>query len=224
MTENEFRQRDLLLREEWFNSYGKLDADFIYDGATNPALWIASRWRIMCLLKEAHGGGCWNHAEAINEHNGLLRVGGTANQATHNRMVEWLYAIESTLEQKPADVENDRTRNYTEARETMMRSAWVNIKKSDGVAYSNNNDLHQVLKRDAPFLRRQIELLSPRFILCGRTFGIVKDELFPNCERIPNTKFSYRQGQGRIIFDYYHPARQSRESYKDFVEEVKKLI
>jgi hypothetical protein len=221
--EKEIIHCDSLLRDEWFNSYGQADIDFIYDGATDPFRWITSRWRIMCLLKEAHGGGIWNHAEEIKNCNGLLRVGGSANQAVHYRMVEWLYAIESTLEQKSIDVENDRSQNYPGARETMLRSAWVNIKKADGVPYSNNNNLHQVIKRDAPFLRRQIEMLNPRLILCGKTFDIVKDELFQGCERIPNTEFSYHQDGRRIILDYIHPGRKARDSYKLLIEEVKRI-
>ncbi len=211
------------MREEWFNSYKNPDIDFIYDGATDPTLWIESRWRIMCLLKEAHGGGKWNHAEAIKEADGLLRVGGTANQATHYRMIEWLHAIECTLDQADPNIEKDRKEDYREARKTMLRSAWVNIKKANGVATSDYDDLNHVVKKDARFLRQQIDLLSPRLILCGNTFGLVKDELFPGYKRIPGADCSYHQGQDRIMIDYWHPARKSKDSWKPLVEEIRSI-
>jgi len=146
ITAEELMQANQILKDEWFCSFREDNIDFIYDGATNPAEWIKSPWRIMCLLQEAQGGGHWNHAEAINSDNGLLRVGGTANQSVPNRMVEWLYAIESTLEGVPIDVETDREQDHCEARKTMLRSAWVNIKKVNGLPYSDNNNLYKSIK------------------------------------------------------------------------------
>jgi len=223
MTTQEFIEADRALRDDWFASYGQPDIDFIYDGATDPEKWLSSPWRIMCLLKEAHGGGQWNHAGAILKHKGLLRVGGTANQAIHYRMIEWISAIEATLMGTPCDVEGDRLLDYPRARLTMLRSAWVNIKKANGLPYSDGGDLYTVAKRDAAYLRRQMALLDPRIVLCGYTFGIVRDMLFPDAERINGTEFSHRTHGGRIILDYYHPGRKSRESYRQLVAEVEKV-
>jgi hypothetical protein len=223
MTTQEFIEADKALRDDWFASYGQPDIDFVYDGATDPEKWLSSPWRIMCLLKEAHGGGQYNHAEYILKDNGLLRVGGTAKQDTHNRMIEWIYSIEATLMGTPFDVEGDRSLDYPKARLTMLRSAWVNIKKANGVPYSDGRDLYEVAKRDAAYLRRQMALLDPKIVLCGYTFGIVRDTLFPDAERITGTEFSYRTHGGRIILDYYHPGRKSRESYRQLIAEVEKV-
>lgn len=229
MTLDEFNKTNNALRNEWFASYGgdAGDHDFIYDGATDPAQWLASPWRIMCLLKEAHGGGRWNHAEGIKEGGGMLKVGGTAKQATHYRMLEWLYAIETTLNHKPVDIEYERMNDYTNARQTMMRSAWVNIKKADGEAQSNNNDLTQVVKRDAMFLRRQLDLLNPKIILCGNIYGIVQGELFPDGQPVVGTAsgFSSRQNNGRIIMNWFHPAARKNKdaTYKEIISEVESL-
>jgi hypothetical protein len=221
MTTAEMIQNDTVLQREWFSSYESDQIDFIYDGATVPDQWVKSPWRIMCLLKEAHGGGVWNHAEAIREDGGLLRVGGTANQAVHYRMVEWLAAIESSLEGAPIDIEADREEDYPKARATMLRSAWVNVKKVDGLPYSNAGDLHTVATRDADFLKRQMDLLNPRVIVCGATFGIVREILFPGSERIAGTEFSYRSPSGIVLIDYGHPGRKARESYQPLIEEIK---
>lgn len=223
MTTAEMVHNDSALRSEWFHSYENDEIDFIYDGATDPAQWHESPWRIMCLLKEAHGGGVWNHAEAIRKDGGLLRVGGSANQSVHYRMVEWFAAIESTLAGAPLDVEADREQDYAQCRETMLRSAWVNIKKVDGLPYSNASDLHAVTVRDARFLTRQIELLNPRVILCGATFEIVRDTLFPEAEPIAGTEFSYLSKQGIVLIEYGHPGRKTRESYQPLIEEVQRI-
>lgn len=224
MTVNDLKEADEQLRAEWFASYANPKIDFIYDGATYPTQWLSSPWRIMCLLKEAHGGGQWNHAKGIYNDNGLLRVGGSANQALHYRMVEWLYAVESTLMGAPFNIDSDRAEDYKHARITMLRSAWVNIKKANGVAYSDNNDLRAVVKRDADFLKRQLKLLSPRIIVCGRTFGLVRDTLFPASQKITGAAFSYSTADGVIIMDYYHPARKPRYSYWQLAEEIKRIL
>lgn len=223
MTPAEMIHNDSVLQSEWFSSYESGDIDFIYDGATDPQKWLESPWRIMCLLKEAHGGGRWNHADAIRKDHGLLKTGGTANQAVHNRMVEWLSVIESNLDDNCFDVEADRNQGHPRGRDTMLRSAWVNIKKADGLPYSNAADLHAVAMRDADFLKRQIDLLKPRVILCGATFGIVRDILFPDSEPIKWTQFSYLSHTGIVLIDYVHPARKARESYRALECEVARI-
>jgi hypothetical protein len=224
MTTHDFIEADRKLHAEWFASYGDADIDFIHDGATESERWLSSPWRIMCLLKEAHGGGQWNHADAILKDDGLLRVGGTANQAIHYRMVEWIYAVEATLTGAPFSIESDRSDNYRGARATMLRSAWVNIKKANGIAYSNNSDLNAVVRRDGDYLRRQVSLLAPKIVLCGYTFGLVRESLFPDAAKISDTEFSYCTANGVIIIDYYHPGRKSRESYVPLVEEVSRIM
>jgi hypothetical protein len=99
----------------------------------------------------------------------------------------------------------------------------VNIKKADGVPYSDGGDLYAVAKRDAAFLRRQMALLNPKIVLCGSTFGIVRDVLFPDAQRITGTDFSYRTHGGRIILDHNHPSRKERDSYKKLIAEVEKF-
>ena len=224
MTSVQFKADDRILEEEWFASYENSELDFIYDGATDPVKWLESPCKIMCLLKEAHGGGQWNHAAAILKDEGMLRVGGSANQALHYRMVEWLYAFESTLMGIPIDVETDRSEDYEACRLTMLRSAWVNIKKAEGTAYSDNGNLRAVAERDAKYLKKQISLLSPKFVLCGYTFGTVRDLLFPDAQKIAGTAFSHITTSGMILVDYCHPGRKARESYKPLVEEARRII
>lgn len=105
----------------------------------------------------------------------------------------------------------------------MLRSAWVNLKKANGVAYSDHDDLCSVVKRDAEFLRRQIALLDPRIIMCGYTFGIVRGVLFPDARKIDGTDFSYFTTEGRLVLDYYHPGRKSLESYAPLIAELKRI-
>ena len=210
------------LREEWRRSYGDGPVDFICDGPPDPTLWFNGSERILCLLKEAHGGGEWDQAEAIRNHGGLLRVGGTASQATQNRVVEWLYAIDGALNGKRVDIGADRCAGYPEARAIMLRSAWINIKKANGVSKSDVQDLRGVVDRDIRFLRRQFELLSPCIVLCCRTFNLVKDLLFPGLQKIDGAKFSYRSGSV-VIIDYMHPARAPRKTYEPLIEEIERI-
>ena len=218
----QFFAENAKLREEWRLSYGDGDVDFIYDGPTDPVGWFGGEERILCLLKEAHGGGEWDQAEAIRNDGGLLRVGGTASQATQNRVVEWLYAIDCALNGKRVDIGADRCAGYPEARAVMLRSAGINIKKAGGVSKSDADDLRGVVERDIRFLRRQFELLSPRIVLCCGTFNLVKDLLFPGLQKIDGSEFSYRTGSV-VVIDYRHPARAACQSYEPLIEEIERI-
>jgi len=218
----QFLSEDAKLRDEWRRSYGDGYVDFIYDGPTDPARWFNGGERILCLLKEAHGGGVWDQAEAIRNDGGLLRVGGTASQATQNRVVEWLYAIDGALNGKRVDIDADRCAGYPEARAVMLRSAWINIKKAGGVSKSDADDLRGVVERDILFLRRQFKLLSPRIVLCCGTFDLAVDLLFPDHQMIRGTSFSYRSGSV-IVIDFRHPARAACESYEPLIEEIERI-
>ena len=217
----QFLAENAKLREEWHRSYANC-GDFIFDGPTDPNGWFKGKERILCVLKEAHGGSVWDHAEEIRKDGGLLRVGGTANQATHNRMVEWLYAIDCSLNDKHMDVEADRGSDYPEGRAIMLRSAWINIKKANGVSHSNANDLRCIAERDLRFLSRQIELLSPHIILCCGTFSLVGDLLFPDHQKIRGTTCSYQSGN-LVIIEYRHPLYARRESYEDLFAEMERI-
>ena len=216
-----FLAENVKLHEEWHRSYDDCDG-FIFDGATDPELWLNGKERILCFLKEAHGGGIWNHADAIRDCGGLLRVGWPANQATHYRILEWLYAITSSLGEKPLDVESDRSSGYPEGKAIMLRSSWINIKKAKGISSSSAHNLRGVVEKDLLFLKRQLELLSPRLILCCGTFSLMCDLLFPSHEKIPGTTCSYKSGD-LVVIDYRHPARASRESYIPLIEETKRI-
>jgi len=215
---NDFEQANEQLWQDWLGSY----TSFIFDGPTNPEEWFHSKYRILCLMKEAHGGGVWNHAKGIRECKGLMKVSGSANQATHYRVVEWLYSLESTLEGKKVSIEEERRSNYPNCRNTMLRSAWVNIKKADGISTSRYNNLVDVVKRDGQFLIRQINLMAPRIILCCGTFSIVKNLLFPNVQKMPDTERTYCCDQ-YLVVDYRHPGRAAKVSYIPLIEEANRI-
>ena len=58
------------MREEWCLSYGDCES-FIGDGPIDPERWFNKGDRILCLLKEPHGGDHWDLAVNIREHGGL---------------------------------------------------------------------------------------------------------------------------------------------------------
>lgn len=217
-----FISDDVKLNEDWRQSYGPNYENFIYDGAIDPSLWLASKTRILCILKEAHGNGHWNYAETTRNNGGLLRVKRPASQATQNRMVEWVYALDGSLSQEGADVEEDRRNGYKAAKSVMLRSALINIKKADGVSRSSAKNLHAVANRDAVFIKRQIKLLSPTIILCCGTFPFIARSILPDHSAIRGTQFSF-QSEGLPIIAVRHPGFASLQSYKPLAEEVMRI-
>lgn len=96
-----------------------------------------------------------------------------------------------------------------EGREALRKIAVINVKKIDGKSGSDRDDLMGFVEANAELLRREIELVQPKIIVCGNTFeylqkifGIYHER---NCD---NWYYWIELGSiGRVlVLDYFHPA------------------
>ncbi len=94
----------------------------------------------------------------------------------------------------------------------LFSSAVINLKKAGGRSQSRKPDLLLYVKRDGDLLRRQVDLISPRVLLCGMTWPLTR-HLWPFAEPT-NAKWVHRVGSMWVV-DFWHPAlrRDHQQKY-----------
>ena len=86
---------------------------------------------------------------------------------------------------------------------TIQNIAVVNIKKSNGEKKSNNEDLQQFINLDKERIKKEIELINPDIIICGKTFYFL-EQILDDIKKYDNSLIA--KWKNILIIDYYHPA------------------
>lgn len=172
---------------------------FIRDGIVDEEWWMNVRDvpKICFFLKEART----QQEEGYNLVNDLKEY---APWRLWQRVGVWTQAIQNAYIGKK--VYNDaEIKNHLH--EAVKQIAVVNIKKSDGMAESDNDDLQRYALEDNVELKKELELINPDIIVCGYTFGMLKEIL--NQEEVDFCDTSdtmYGFWRDKLVIDYYHPA------------------
>jgi len=225
----ELEERSEILKNKWKNErFDSLKHKcFVWDGIIDYSTWFQNDLKLMFLLKEAYskdGEADWNIAiDGVAEGRGIFYVGNQANQGMQNRIAEWAFGIESAMVGKEnitieEALENDREK----PRQSMMKSAWVNIQKIDGKSSSNIDNLLEVAKRDKDLLLEQLDLINPNIIFCGKTFEIIQPILFNGIKKIEETSFCY-EWNDKLVVNFRHPSRASKETLLEIFNDIKKI-
>ena len=202
------------LRDEWKKArpqYNPFCDDGILSDEAIEEYWEKSS-KIMFLLKETH-----NEFYNIRQGYGLGPYGGPT---FWRKMRMWTYIIDEVLK--------GNSPSYEEAikikEEPNDSIAYVNLKKYaevDKGKSSNDADILNYLKNDKDFLLRQIELISPKIILCCGTFKYINN---PNCKLFDNiAKVSDKLYKANNIYLIDFPHLSGRESYKKGYDDLLKI-
>ena len=202
------------LMDEWRIQPKHVDHLFNYDGIVNEEAWNAeTNKKILFFLKEAYHdeAGEARYKEQNNAYYFLTEeLDSCKPWKMWRKVAVWTAAINNT--------DNNGTLKYSETdirnaeRDLIKSIAVVNIKKSDGNNTSEHENLRTYADEDKGYIKREIELIKPKIILCGNNCSLLEivypemdlDELHEDHSVIFN---------GTIILDYYHPANQ----YPNFV-------
>ena len=202
------------LMEEWRMKPNHVNAVFNYDGIVNEEVWNKkSNKRILFFLKEAYhkDQGEKSLKDQISTSYSLVEELDECNPWKMWRKVAvWTAAINNTdvngtlkYSQKDIrDMENELIKNI----------AVVNVKKSHGNNFSGYEDLQNYAKEDKVEIKKEIELISPKIILCGNNCSLLKI-VYPEMNLEQLHEDHYIIFNNIIILDYYHPASQ----YPNFV-------
>lgn len=119
------------------------------------------------------------------------------------RVAVWTQAIQNAFLGEKAYNEETIKKN---AHTAVKQIAVVNVKKSDGTAESNWEDLEKYLQEDKAELKKGLEIINPDVIVCGYTFGMLKEVLGDELDVQYTSDTMYGFWRDKLIIDYYHPA------------------
>ena len=189
--------------KDWKNKdihKGKL---FITDGIIDQVLWNESDSKVMFLLKEAYdsknNSGSWDLTK-------LIKKRGVSGR-TFKPMAQWAYGVQNLLNGKGIAPYID---NSKEVEESLLSSSIVNLKKSGGKKTSSKTDLMKYVDEDWDLLYSQIELISPRVVVCGKTWPLISQKL-KNKLKITDQAYI---SDNIIYIDFCHPANRASNHMK----------
>jgi hypothetical protein len=205
------------LFDEWREHYRKYSIDsnaFSSDGIFDEEQYDQAPKRLLFILRETNSFP-----------NGDLRIlfkdGPKWN--TFIQLSQWAAGIINNF--PPFESLVTSTDEITKA----LRSiAVMNIKKFSGGAFTDFNLLHAFAFLDRDFIRREIDIISPQFIICCNTFIELMWALEIDAVKFGLTNFSttfsrpYDRNGIRVIICPHHPA--ARGSHKDSYNLMAKLF
>lgn len=201
---------------EWHSRHKKKGyTEFVRDGIVNPSIWFTQKQRILFLLKEAYNdekdkGKDW---DLVTDY---IAVPNKASGRIWNAVAEWYDGLsKTTYKSVPRfdnwlHVEKKNIQLYHKAKYSFLQKcSIVNIKKSNGLKTSSDDDLCKYVEEDADLLKRQIALIDPTVIVCGSTFHLVKNNtsfiLGADSSQITEDRGCYHIG-GKDVIAFYHPS------------------
>jgi len=186
------------LFDEWKKREIHKNSLFITDGANDVSLWESSGFRVLFLLKEAYDSentkGCWSLPSYIQRRKAAGR--------TFKPLGQWAYGIQGI---KIDGEVRDFLEGGKQINDALMSSAVINLKKSQGRKSSSNENLSEYIESDWDLLEKQMTMLAPHIIICGKTFPLIKDKL-KGVKKISDRVYQYREF---IFVDFWHPANRA---------------
>lgn len=201
---------DVLLNE-WRSQVVKESGHFVEDGVICQGSWSQAKRKVLFLLKEPNGYK--GEHGPLNE---LLRKAATINpgssmwdRPTFHNIGRWTYGLLNYSHHVPAYQDANKA-----CKTAVLECAYINIKKSSGGARSTKA-VAMHAEKYAEFLRRQVELIAPDIVVCGGTYSILKEHVYPNMLKISSR--IHKNGD-LILINAFHPGcRIKREMVYDQV-------
>jgi hypothetical protein len=196
-----------LFNTKWTDHPEDENKKFTWDGivAQNEEeydLWLNSKAKILFLVKEAHG----DYEPSIP----------TEIERKFNlNLARWKYLCEEYA--ATGKIPNFPDNEIIKGKNTGI--AIVEVKKYDeGKKVSSDEEILYYAKRDAEFLREQIEIINPSIIVCCGTFRAYEDGIYlddsenikwiyyANWKDTENVDASIYTHRNRTILNFYHPS------------------
>lgn len=165
------KEKEQALFEQWKNERNY--PTFMSDGLFDEETWNKQDLKILYVLKEAD----WEDGNRdLCEY--LLSEVSSTYWKTWNNIVRWTQAIREGGEYQKTVSKADKT-------DCLKTIAFLNIKKIGGGATANDEEIRAYGKRDAEYIKRQIELYQPDIIVCcgsgnGKNADILYYNVFPD--------------------------------------------
>ena len=200
-----------ILFDEWRPHVVAESGHFVEDGIVCEEGWRKAKRKILFLLKEPNGYK--GEHGALND---LLRKAAAPNSTsamwdrpTFHTVGRWAHGLLHYSGQVPSYDEAHRAR-----KSAVLECAYINIKKSTGGARATKKvEVHAA--KYAEFLRRQVAIIEPDIVVCGGTYDILKEHVYPRMSKISSR---IHQLETRIFINAFHPScRTNRKVVYDQV-------
>lgn len=158
---------------------------------------------ILFLLKEAY-----SKEQEFGEWNLVSNLAEKGPWGMWNRVCEWVHGIENTTVDRVKPFHDFSDEEKCTA---LSHLAVVNVKKINGTSTSSDDDLQKYVEDNKEILRKEIESVQPKIIVCGNTFRYLKTIFcIKNNHKCDNWYYWLKlDGLGTVlVLDYYHPAVQ----------------
>lgn len=157
----------------------------ITDGVVSPVDYASTPFRVMILNREAYDKEHDSYSLNLDGIFGDIQSGKKVFSDQRNlrtRLREYLGTIDylSTHNYKATDLElRDYVNSLSEEdfNHELLKCAYVNIKKSDGIFPSNRANLQEYAKQGLEILKEQIRFINPSIILAGDVCDDILDPL-----------------------------------------------
>lgn len=211
---------EILIKEnELFKEWAKNRPGFVSDGLINEEEYLASKIKILYVLKEVNdiGGGNWDLRSFVN--NG-------ARESTWDNITRWTIGIRNI----EREVTWDEIENISQdERKKYLRSIGaINLKKTPGDYICDENDLQKIANEDKKYLKKQISLYTPDLILCCGTSNIYHSIFTEpvNWKRTSRGVWYYHFENNRYLVSYVHPEARvsSNIIYYGLIDAIKEII
>ncbi len=187
------------LMNEWQQSIPK-DESFSADGIVDLASWQQADKKILVLLKETNrydkGGITDLIRQVVKKEIPTKEFWGAM---TFHTVGKWLYGLEN--------FKNGTYPKLSEAKkyrkQALLNCAYMNLKKATGSSSTRYKELENATKRDAEYIKKEIEIINPDIVICGGTYNLVKKHIFPELERVAPRIHKFND---TIFINSYHPA------------------
>lgn len=200
-----------VLLAEWREHLVAEAGHFVGDGIVCEDGWRQAKRKVLFLLKEPNG-----YQGEKGPLNDLLRQAAQPKSSsklwdrpTFHNLGRWAFGLINYSGHAPTYDEANRA-----YRTAVLGCAYINIKKSSGGARATKQvELHA--SKYGAFLRRQVDLIAPDIVVCGGTYRILKDHVYPSLSRVSSRVHRLDE---RIFINAFHPGcRTNRKAVYDQV-------
>ena len=185
--------------EDWQKRPRYKNKEFVSDGPIDWERWNKTERRVLFLAKEVNAGESknWSLPETIRcvWKGPMNKIWWTAGY--------WAYGIHR-LKRDSIPPNPKCEKLWDDVRESFLSTAVVNIKKREGGPSSDDDDLIKYVHEDGDLLKKQVESLSPNFVVCCNTWHLVKD-VWSNAEKVSEQVYKI---DDMLVLDFWHPANR----------------
>lgn len=179
----------------------------VFDGVVDEAAFLNSGIRTAFLLKEVNDRDRQEDWEDFLDNYVRKQAYTDKMYTTWPNVCLWMEALKEDNIFYRDCLNGNGSFDVDKLQQNLLDIAIVNIKKTAGGSASNHNELVQAADRYGFVVRRQMELIGPRLVICGGTFEYAKSIFGVEEQRVrmlPSGAEYFQEGE-TVYLQFVHP-------------------